>query len=76
MFYCNRTDVSECILIRSVRVRSVLFVSIGRFFDKEFSFQPTLCNGCHDVLIISVDINNIDILNFYGIDYLCFYLWN
>ena len=32
-------------------------------FEKRFRFQPCVCNGCHDVLMISRDINNIAILN-------------
>ena len=32
-------------------------------FEKRFRFQPCVCNGCHDVLMISLDINNIAILN-------------
>ena len=39
--------------------------------DKEFRFPPTACNGCHDVLTMSIDINNITILDIYGVDYRC-----
>ena len=41
------------------------------FLDKIFRFQPTACNDCHDVLMMSIDINNIAILNIHSINYCC-----
>ena len=41
------------------------------FLDKGFKFQSSVCNGYHDVLIMSIDINSITILNIHGIDYRC-----
>ena len=39
--------------------------------DKVFRFQPAACNGCRDVLIMSIDLNIITILNIDGVDYRC-----
>lgn len=39
------------------------------FFINRFRFQQTVCNGCHDALIMSIDTNNINILNVCGVDY-------
>ena len=36
--------------------------------DKGFTFLPTVCNGYHDILIISIDINIIFICDIYGVD--------
>ena len=41
------------------------------FSDKWFKFQPDVCNGCHDVLMISANLNDIATLNICGIDYRC-----
>ena len=41
------------------------------FLDKGFKFQPAFCNGCHDVLLMSIDLNSIAILNTHGLDYHC-----
>ena len=41
------------------------------FLDKAFTFEPYVCNGCHDVLVVSVNLSNIAILNINGADYLC-----
>ena len=37
--------------------KSAIFVTIG-IFDKEFKFQTYVCNGCHDVLIMSINLIN------------------
>ena len=39
--------------------------------DKGFKFQSSACNGCHDVLMMSIDINSITILDIHGVDYRC-----
>ena len=39
------------------------------YFDNGVQFETTLC--CHDVLIISLEINNITIITVKGIDYHC-----
>ena len=39
--------------------------------DNRFKFQPYICNGCHDVLIMSMNLDDIAILNISGADYRC-----
>ena len=41
------------------------------FQDKSFKFQPDVCNRCHDVLMISINLDDIAILNIRGVDYRC-----
>ena len=41
------------------------------FFDKAFKFQRNVCNGCDDVLMISINVNQIAILNIKGAYYYC-----
>ena len=33
------------------------------FLDKRYKFQPYVCNGCHDVLVMSMNLGDIPILN-------------
>ena len=40
-------------------------------FHKGFKFQPDVCTGCHDVLMMPVNLINIAILNNHGVDYCC-----
>ena len=55
-------------LIRKSHQKKVLFVVS---IDKVFRFQPAVCSGCHDVLIISIHLNSITVLNVHGVDYYC-----
>ena len=41
------------------------------FSDKWFKFQPGVCNGCHDVLMMSMKLSDIAILNIHSADYHC-----
>ena len=41
------------------------------FLHKGFWFQPSACNSCHDILVMSNKIKSTDILNNRGVDYRC-----
>ena len=57
-------------LIRQLHQKSVLFYTTV-FLDKGFKFQEYACNGCHDLLMMSINLNNNAMLNNYGVDYRC-----
>ena len=42
------------------------------FLSKAFKFQSDVCNGCHDLLIMSMYHSDIAILNIKGVDYCCY----
>ena len=44
-------------------------MSLLVFLDIGFKFQHDICNGGHGLLMMSVNPNNIAILNIQGIDY-------
>ena len=70
MLYFGRIDVSEGIQANkrnSSRKRNIFHY--GYFLDKGFKFQPYGCNGCHDVLMMSINFKSITILNICGVDY-------
>ena len=46
-------------------------MTLCHFLDKWFKFQLYVCNGCHDVSLISMNPSNILTLNICGVDY-CF----
>ena len=40
-------------------------------FNYSFKFQPNVCNGCHDLLMMSINVSDIAISNIKGSDYCC-----
>ena len=44
------------------------------FKDVGFKYEPYVCNGCHDILVMTYELKNIEILNVKGVDYRCI-LW-
>ena len=40
-----------------------------------YTYEPNVYNGYHDVLMMAYDLENIAILNVKGVDYRCV-LWN
>ena len=63
MEYFDRIDVSEGIDINKTSASKEYIICRNWYFsDKRFKFQRDICNGCHDVLMLSMNINNIAIL--------------
>ena len=74
MLYYDRTDVSEGININKCWCTSSKECIIFQYWyilDEGSKFQPDVCNGYHDVLMISMNFNNIAILNICDVDYRC-----
>ena len=40
-------------------------------FNHGFKFQDYLCNGCHDLTMLSVNISDIAIITVNNVDYCC-----
>ena len=45
------------------------YLSLLVFFI--YRFQPATCNGFHNVLMISIDLNSIPVLNIHGAGFCC-----
>ena len=68
----DRIDVSEEINIdKTTASKECNKCQYWYFLDKVFKFQPNICNGCRDVLMMSMILNGIAILNINGADYHC-----
>ena len=60
MLYCNRIDVSEGIDANKTSKSKVYHISHYWYFLNEgFNFQIYVCNRCHDLLMVSINLNNI-----------------
>ena len=41
------------------------------FFNDGFKFQDYVCNSCHDLTMLSVNISDITIISIKNVDYRC-----
>ena len=41
------------------------------FSNHEFNFQDFVCNGCHDLAMLSVIISDIAVITFKNVDHRC-----
>ena len=72
MLYYDRIDVSEGTdVIETVQIKRQRYLSLLVVLDKGFKFQLDVCNGCHDFLMMYMDLSDIAILNIKGADYCC-----
>ena len=72
MPYYDRIDVSEGIDINKTNASQECNICHCQYFlDKGFKFQPYVCNGCRDVLMLSINLGNMNILKSHGVDYWC-----
>ena len=72
MIYYNRIDVFEVIDINKTNKSKECYIfHYWYFLDKGFRFQSYVYNDGHDLLRLSINLNDIAILNINGINY-CF----
>ena len=72
MQYFDRIDVSEGIDVNKTSVSKECDIChYWYFLNKEFKFQPDVCNRYHDLLMVSIDLSDISILNIKGSNYRC-----
>ena len=72
MIYYDRIDVSEGIDANKTSASKECDICHCLYFLKcIFKFQPNVCNRCHDLLIMSMNLSDIAILNIKGSDYRC-----
>ena len=72
MLEYNRIDISEGIDInKSNRKSKECDICHYWYFldDKNFSYQPHLCNGCHDLMQKAMSFNDVAIVSIKGSDY-------
>ena len=46
-------------------------LSLLFFFDKGFKIQNSVCNSCHDMTVLCLNISNFAIITVKGVDYCC-----
>ena len=71
MLEYDRIDISEGIDINKCEEKSAR-CSLCKFYyflDKNFSYGPFLCNGCYDMSLKAVSMQNLTIINHNGNHY-------
>ena len=72
MIYFDRIDVSEGIDVNKTSASNECDVChYWHFLNYSFKFQPNVCNRCHDLLMMSINLSDIAILNNKGSEYRC-----
>ena len=69
LLYQDRIDVSEGINVnKTSESKQCDICHYWYFLNKGFKFQPSVCNRCHDLLMMSINLCDIAILNIKGSD--------
>ena len=72
MLYYDRIDVSEGIDVNKTSASKECDIChYWYFLNYSFKFQPNVCNRCHDLLMMSINLSDIAILNIKGSDHHC-----
>ena len=71
--FIEPTFLKETMFIKQVHQKSVIFVTMV-FLNKGFEFQPNVCDRCHDLLMMSMNLSDVAILNFKSSDFCCIIL--
>ena len=69
MLYYERIDISERIDLAKSNNRKECMIC--HFFNNRFSFQDYLCNSCHNLTMLSVNISDIVIITVKNANYRC-----
>ena len=72
MLYYDRIDASERIHINKTSASKECDICRYWYFLNEgFKFQTYVCNRCHDLLMMSINLSDITILKIKNADYCC-----
>ena len=72
MLYFDRIDLSEGADVnKTIKSNECDICHYWYFLNKVFKFQPFVCNRCHDLLMIPMNLSDIAILKIKNADYCC-----
>ena len=72
MIYFDRIDVFEGTEFnKASKSKECDICHYWCFLNKGFKFQLKVCNGCDNLIMMSMNLSNITILNFRRFDYYC-----
>ena len=71
MMYCDRISISEGIDLAKSNNSKECMIWHYFFFNHGFEFQYSVCNGCHDLSMLCLNIRDIVIITVKNVDYRC-----
>ena len=76
MLYYDRINISEGIVLTKSDNSKECMICHYWFFNHGFKFQDSACNGCHSLIILSINISGIAIITVKNVDYCCIIIHN
>ena len=71
MLYYDRTDISEKIDLAKSSNSKECMICHYLLFNHGFVFQDSVCNGCHDLTMLGVNMSDLAIITIKIVDYRC-----
>ena len=71
MLYYERIDISKGFVLAKCSNSKECMICHYWFFNHGFKFQDSVCNGCHDLRMLSVHISDMVIITIKNVDYRC-----
>ena len=72
MLYYDKIVVSEGTDVnKTSELKEYNICHYWYFLSKGFVFQPNVCNGCYDLLVMYINLSDIAILNIESAHYCC-----
>ena len=69
--YYDRIDISKGIDLAKSNNSKECIICHYQFLNHGFKFQDCVCNGCHDLSMLSVNISDSAIIIAENVDYRC-----
>ena len=69
MLYYDRIDISKGIDLAKSNNSKGCIICHFSIFNHGFEIQDIVCNSCHDLITLSVNISNIAIITIKSVDY-------
>ena len=64
MFYYNKANVSKGLDInKSNKWKEWIICHYWYFLNLNYTYEPEVCNGCHDISMKAYELENITVLN-------------
>ena len=69
MLYYDRIDISQGTDLAKINNRKECMMCHYCFVNHGFKFQDYVCNGCHDLSMLCLNISHIAIITVKNVDY-------